>query len=41
MDTKRIEELEEKELLTLAEFKELGHYRMSQMIESRVACICC
>ena len=38
MDAKRIEELESKELLTLEEFKELGHYRMSQMIRSQVAC---
>ena len=29
MDKKRMEELESKELLTLEEFKELGHYRMS------------
>ena len=28
MDTARIEELENKELLTLEEFKELGHFRM-------------
>ena len=28
METTRIEELESKELLTLEEFKELGHYRM-------------
>ena len=28
MDHQRIEELESKELLTLEEFKELGHYRM-------------
>ena len=28
MDYQRIEELESKELLTLEEFKELGHYRM-------------
>ncbi len=35
MDKKRIEELESKELLTLEEFKELGHYRMSQMIRSK------
>ena len=38
METKRIEELESKELLTLDEFKELGHYRMSQMINQQVAC---
>jgi hypothetical protein len=38
MDERRIEELESKELLALEEFKELGHYRMSQLIQSRVAC---
>ena len=38
MDTARIEELENKELLTLEEFKELGHYRMSNMIHSEAAC---
>lgn len=38
MEAKRIEELESKELLTLEEFKELGHYRMSQMIKPQVAC---
>ena len=38
MDAKRIEELESKEFLTLEEFKELGHYRMSQMIKPQVAC---
>ena len=38
METRRIEELESKELLTLEEFKELGHYRMAQLIQSRVAC---
>ena len=38
MDHQRIEELENKELLTLEEFKELGHYRMAQMISSQVAC---
>ncbi len=32
METTRIEELESKELLTLEEFKELGHYRMSQLV---------
>lgn len=32
MDMKRIEELENKEFLTLEEFKELGHYRMSQLV---------
>jgi hypothetical protein len=32
METERIEELESKELLTLEEFKELGHHRMGQMI---------
>lgn len=30
----RIEELEQKELLTSEEFKELGHYRMSQKLQS-------
>lgn len=30
MSTERIEELEQKDLLTLEEFKELGHYRVSQ-----------
>lgn len=29
IDMSRIEELESKELLTSAEFKELGHFRMS------------
>jgi len=38
METKRFEELESKEFLTLDEFKELGHYRMSQMIKPQVAC---
>ena len=38
MDYQRIEELESKELLTLEEFKELGHYRMSQMIRPQVVC---
>ena len=38
METKRFEELESKEFLTLDEFKELGHYRMSQMIRPQVAC---
>ena len=38
MDARRIEELESKELLTPEEFKELGHYRMSQLIQPRVAC---
>lgn len=28
----RVNELEQKELLTSEEFKELGYYRMSQMI---------
>ena len=32
MDAQRLEELENKELLTLEEFKELGHYRMSQIM---------
>ena len=31
IDMSRIEELEGKELLTKEEFKELGHYRMSQI----------
>ena len=38
IDMSRIEELESKELLTSDEFKELGHYRMSQMIRPQVAC---
>ena len=38
MDSPRIEELESKDLLTLEEFKELGHYRMAQMISSQAAC---
>ncbi len=38
MDMSRIEELESKDLLTPEEFRELGHYRMSQLIQSRVAC---
>jgi len=38
MNRSRIEELESKEFLTPEEFKELGHYRMSQMIKSAVAC---
>lgn len=38
IDMNRIEELESRELLTKEEFKELGHYRMSQMIHSQVAC---
>ena len=38
IDMSRIEELESKELLTKEEFKELGHYRMSQMIHSQAAC---
>lgn len=33
MKSRRIEELENKEFLTPEEFKELGHYRMSQMIK--------
>ena len=32
MDSQRIEELESKDLLTLEEFKELGHYRMVNRI---------
>lgn len=36
MDMSRIEELESKDLLTPEEFRELGHYRMSQMIQSQV-----
>ena len=38
IDMRRIEELESKGLLTKEEFKELGHYRMSQMIHSQAAC---
>lgn len=38
IDMSRIEELESKELLTKEGFKELGHYRMSQMIHSQAAC---
>lgn len=38
MKNSRIEELESKEFLTPEEFKELGHYRMSQMIKSSAAC---
>ena len=38
MSAERIEELEQKDLLTLEEFKELGHHRISQMIHSEVAC---
>ena len=38
IDMSRIEELESKELLTKEAFKELGHYRMSQMIHSQSAC---
>lgn len=39
IDMSRMEELENKELLTKEEFKELGHYRMSQMIHSQAACL--
>ena len=38
IDMSRIEEFEQKELLTSEEMKELGHYRMSQMIRPQVAC---
>ncbi len=38
IDMSRIEELENKGLLTKEEFKELGYYRMSQMIHSQAAC---
>jgi hypothetical protein len=38
MDERRIEELESKDILTPKEFRELGHYRMSQMIKPQVAC---
>ena len=38
IDMSRIKELESKELLTKEEFKELGHYRMSQMIHPQAAC---
>lgn len=38
IDMSKIEELESKALLTPEEFRELGHYRMSQMIQPRVAC---
>ena len=38
IDMSRIEELESKDLLTPDEFRELGHYRMSQMIKTQVAC---
>ena len=38
MEDRRIEELESKEFLTPEEFRELGHYRMSQMIKPQVAC---
>ena len=36
IDMSRIEELESKEFLSSEEFKELGHYRMSQMIRPQV-----
>lgn len=32
IDMSRMEELESKELLTPEEFRELGHYRMSQLM---------
>jgi len=38
IDMSRIEELESKDLLTPEEFRELGHYRMIQLIQPRVAC---
>ena len=38
IDMSRIEELESKEYLTPEEFRELGHFRMSQLIQPRVAC---
>ena len=38
IDMSRIEELESKEYLTPEEFRELGHFRMAQMIQPRVAC---
>lgn len=38
IDMSRIEELQSRELLTPEEFRELGHYRMEQMIRQQVAC---
>lgn len=37
IDMSRIEELKSRELLTPEEFRELGHYRMSQMIRPQAA----
>ena len=32
MEARRIEELERKDLLTLEEYKELGHYRINVLL---------
>ena len=38
MTHERFEELESKDLLTLEEFKELGHLRIQQVMEKELAC---
>ena len=38
IDYKRMEELRNKEYLTVDEAKELGHMRLHQLITSEVAC---
>jgi len=38
MNYERFEELESKDLLSLEEFKELGHLRIQQLLEKELAC---